>query len=288
MPGAGAHTISRFVDRRYHLGDEHDRRVLGDAIARADERWDWRWLAHAMMSSHVHYANLAGGSDPDRFFRSAHTRYAQHVHRRAGGVTLGPVFADRPTLHPIRDSMVPRLVAYLHRNPELAGVVARPRDSQWTTHRAYLRLDEAPPYLDVEWALSVLGFRDTEAGRRRFDDFVMDVDLDEFIWVREEAEALEEKVERSGSPEIDWARLIDAAREVTRLPRSVSIRARRAAASTRLLVALVATRDLGQTYAAVGAALGMSAGAVFNLTKRRGREARVAVLRARVAQLLAA
>ena len=184
--------------------------------------------------------------------------------------------------------MVPRLVAYLHRNPELAGVVARPRDSQWTTHRAYLRLDEAPPYLDVEWALSVLGFRDTEAGRRRFDDFVMDVDLDEFIWVREEAEALEEKVERSGSPEIDWARLIDAAREVTRLPRSVSIRARRAAASTRLLVALVATRDLGQTYAAVGAALGMSAGAVFNLTKRRGREARVAVLRARVAQLLAA
>ncbi len=39
----------------------------------------------------------------------------------------------------------------VHRNPVEAGVVTRPRDSTWTSHRIYLRLEPAPPWFDVEW-----------------------------------------------------------------------------------------------------------------------------------------
>lgn len=288
VPSAGAHTISRFVDRRYYLGDDQDRRCLFDAIDKANGRWDWTWLAFAMMSSHVHYGHVAGSSDPDRFFRSAHTRYARQFHRRSGGTTLGPVFADRPSLHPVRESMLPRLVAYLHRNPDRAGVVTRPSHSRWTSHRAYLRLDPAPPWLDVEWALSLLGFEDTAAGRRRFDEFVTEVDLQGWSWDPHDADALRDVAETSDPPDVDWAQLIELARRVTRLPREVSVQARRKAAPVRLLVALVATRDLGQSYAAVGAVLGMTAGAVFNLIQRKAAQPGVAAMHTEITRLLQA
>lgn len=267
-PDAGAHTISRFIDRRFCLVDDIDRRVLLDAIEQANDRWDWVWLSYAAMSTHLHYGHLAGKVDPDRFFRSAHTRFAQRYHRRETRETLGPVFADRPKIYPVRAAALPRLVAYHHRNPVEAGVVQRPSHSRWTSHRAYLRVDPAPPWLDVERALDILGFRDTAAGRRRFDEFVMEVDL---------AERPQESVHKpeisvgGGVADVDWTRLIALARELTGLPAHEPLGSRsHRAAKTRLLVALVATRDLGQTYSTAAAKLGMKAGSVFNLIARNG------------------
>ena len=84
------------------------------------------------MSSHVHYGHVAGIVDPDRFFRSAHTRFAQRYHRRPTRQTLGAVFADRPRIHPVRGDRLLRMVAYHHRNPIAARVVERPAQSNWT------------------------------------------------------------------------------------------------------------------------------------------------------------
>ncbi|MCB9595165.1 MAG: hypothetical protein H6719_20780 [Sandaracinaceae bacterium] len=262
----GAHTISRFVDRRFCLVDDIDRQSLHRAITLADERWDWIWLSYAEMSSHVHYGHVAGSTNPDRFFRSAHTRFAGSYHGRDDRETLGPVFAQRPTIHPVPTRALPRLVAYHHRNPVEAGVVDRPRDSSWTSHRAYLRLEPPPPWLDVERALDILGFRDNAAGRRRFDEFVTEVDLDASEWVSEPAPEL--ALRRESAP-VDWLRLIDLARQVADLPAGESLLSRRrGAVRTRALVALVATRDLNQTYTVVGAQLGILPGSVFNLLHR--------------------
>lgn len=270
-PGAGTHVISRFVDRRFYLVDDVDRAILLDSIERAQGRWDWTWLSYATMSSHLHYGLTAGLIDPDRFFQSAHTRFAQRYHARATRDTLGPVFADRPALHPTRTAALPRLVAYHHRNPVEAGVVERASQSTWTSHRAYLRLDPAPAWLDIERALDILGFRDTAAGRREFDEFVMEVDLSD--WTAESDPTLE-STSRRGTDEdaVDWARLIRVARGVTGLPAGERLDSRRrGAAQTRRLIAIVATRDLGQTYAAVATRLGMRTGSVFNLVARQGR-----------------
>lgn len=269
VPGEGAHIVSQFVDRRFFLADDPDRRSIIHAIGKAQRRWDWRWLSFALMSSHLHYGVIPGSRNPDSFFKSAHTRFAQHCHKRSGGKTLGPIFADRPKIHPYARERLGRLVAYQHRNPSEAGVVERPADSRWTSHRIYLRLDPEPSWMNVEWALDVLGFADTVAGRRHFDEFVTEVDLRDFAFTTE-PEPRREPLIRSPRPAIDWAALEREARQVTGLAPSVSLRSRRSpAVETRWLISRVACHDLDQTYAAAGAALGMSRSAVCNLQRRK-------------------
>ena len=123
------------------------------AIDKAQARWDWQPISFAHMSSHLHHGHIAGWMNPDRFFRSVNTRYAIHYHRSSDGSTLGPVFAERPKLFVVKPAHAARMVAYHHRNPVEAGVVARAKDSRWTSHRFFLRLDEPPHWLDVERAL---------------------------------------------------------------------------------------------------------------------------------------
>ncbi|MBO6934423.1 MAG: hypothetical protein JJ863_05595 [Deltaproteobacteria bacterium] len=270
VPGVGAHTISRFVDRRFFLRGDQDRLTFLAAIGRADPRWDWQWLSYALMSSHLHYGHIAGLDDPDRFYSSAHTSFAVRFHRGQEGRTLGPVFAERPTIHPIRKQERLRImVAYHHRNPPESGVVARPRDSRWSSHRVYLRLDPEPAWLDVERALALLGFSDTAAGRERFDDFVMSIDFEAAERLCGPTPERIECVVRTGPKVVDWQRLEELARMTMALPAGVPIQSRRrVVVRTRWLIARVATRHLGQSYAAVAKALGVTRGAVWNLLQR--------------------
>jgi hypothetical protein len=220
------------------------------------------------MSSHIHYGLLAGVVDPDRFFRSAHTRFAQRYHRSTQH-TLGPVFAERPKLHTVEQADLQRLVAYHHRNPVEAGVVQRPSQSSWTSHRAYLRLDPPPNWLDVERSLDLLGFRDTAAGRRHFDEFVTEIDMHDRPLMPKRKQAVE--TSRRGTDVVDWSLLVDLAREVTGLPHGEPLSSKSyRAALTRRLIAILATRELGQTYANVAAQLEMTTGSAYNLVTRRG------------------
>ncbi len=275
VPNVGAHVISRFVDRRFYLIDDADRRTLLDAMGHAHQRWDWRWLSWAAMSSHVHYGLVAGVVDPDRFFHCAHSRFAQRYHRQQGGETLGPVFAERPKLYAVAPCALAKLVAYHHRNPTRAGVVDRASRSTWTSHRVYLRIDPSPAWFDVEFAMDCLGFADTPSGRREFDDFVMSSELDDRPEQTSPGVSMQACV-RTAPHTVDWERVISAGRVVTELPRERSIDSRtRRAVETRLVIATVATTDLGQSYAATAQALGVSTGGLFNLLARERGRARV-------------
>jgi hypothetical protein len=70
---------------------------------------------------------------------------------------LGPVFADRARDYAIRSSNEAALVAYIHNNPVRAGVVAHARESTWTSHRAYVGLDQVPSWLHVDEGLRRIG-----------------------------------------------------------------------------------------------------------------------------------
>lgn len=282
VPGEGAHLISRFVDRRFYLADDSDRRIVLDCVLRAQKRWDWTWLSWALMSSHTHFGLIAGEVPPEGFFRSANTRFAVRYHRARGGQTLGPVLADRPQIFPVQRHALARMVAYHHRNPIRAGLVERARDSAWTSHRVYLRLDPAPSWFDVERALEALGFSDTAAGRREFDEFVMGANG----LVRGLAETpatTAVPIVASARPSLDWDRVVSLARWITGLGPEYPIDSRaRRAAQTRLLIARVAISELGQTYASVAQVLGMSTGGLFNLLARNDPQEDVSEL---VAQL---
>jgi hypothetical protein len=144
-------------------------------------------------------------------FRPLHTRYAQHWHRRHSG--LGPVFANRPDNFEVEAGRFAELVAYIHMNPVRAGLCDRPAASNWTSHRAYLRLDTAPPWLDVARALQLCGFQDTRSDRADFDDFVRACDTRH--WQRDpHSHAQPQQLTKIGSPRPggtrppDWPTLI--------------------------------------------------------------------------------
>jgi REP element-mobilizing transposase RayT len=170
-PLSVVHVIARTVNREFRLGGLDERRAVLDCIARALERTDWRVLAYAIMSSHYHLVMLAGHDRPSTFLRSAQTAIATRLNHEEG--RSGPVFAERPRTIVVAPARVAQLVAYVHNNPVRAGLVARPEQSDWTSHRAWLGAVSPPTWLDVAEGLRRVGVDDTPDGIADFAALVL-------------------------------------------------------------------------------------------------------------------
>lgn len=165
-PGRVYHLISRFVDRDWYITSESERacylRLLGHAL---DES-DWRCLAYVVMSNHVHLATIAGEQPLHAWVRRVHSPFADWMNRMHD--RIGPMFVRGPKDHEVRRDQVGALIAYIHNNPVRAAVVHAPRESTWTSHRAYLGLEPPPHWLHVGDALERAGFADATS----FDHWV--------------------------------------------------------------------------------------------------------------------
>ncbi len=157
VPDLVHHVILRFVDRNWVLRDDEEREAYLRLLARAMTTSDWRCLAYALMSSHIHLAMVAGLAPPERWMRRVHPRFATWINERHGG--LGSVIANRCDMFAVRTADVGDLIAYIHNNPVRAGVVARAAESTWTSHRAYTGLVSPPEWLRVDEGLALAGVR---------------------------------------------------------------------------------------------------------------------------------
>lgn len=171
-PHAVHHVISRFVNRAHLFDLEGAREEYLTRVAAVVGRTDWRPLAFALMSSHVHWVMEAGEQPSWAFVKPLHAGFAAWLNRRHR--RLGPVFAERHRTIVCAESAVAVLLAYVHNNPVRAGLVSDPAASTWTSHRAFAGLQRAPPWLDEERGLLLAGFMSTPAGRRAFHDFVVE------------------------------------------------------------------------------------------------------------------
>lgn len=157
------HIISRFVNREFRLTDSVERGEYLDRVGRGTKRSDWRLLAYALMSSHVHWVALAGTTHPSKLLHPAHTGFAMWLNRRQG--RLGPVFASRFRTVAIAGASAAALIAYVHNNPVRAGLVTHAEDSEWSSHRTLVGPKPPPPWLDVDLALAVCGLPNNKWGR---------------------------------------------------------------------------------------------------------------------------
>ena len=164
------HAIARFARGEYRIKDERYRAEYFNRLGRALARGDWRALSACAMCSHVHLGLLAGMDSSEHLFRSLHTGYAMWLNQQDD--RFGPVYAERPKLIAFDGESLLPLIAYHHNNPVHAGLVSDPADSAWSTHRAFLALEPAPPWLDVERALGYCGFDSSPGGRAAFHDAV--------------------------------------------------------------------------------------------------------------------
>jgi hypothetical protein len=170
VPGAIAHVISRFVNREYRIEDDRQRAEFLRRTGIAAERFDWRILAYAIMSTHIHWAMLVGKLDLDCFTRSLHTGFAGWLNHRQH--REGPLFAQRPKViqMPVQHSL--RLLCYVHNNPCRAGVVDDALESSWTSHRHYVGARTAPAWLDLETGFMLCDLTRSASRGTEFDTYV--------------------------------------------------------------------------------------------------------------------
>jgi putative transposase len=154
-PGIVHHVISRFVDRTWFLTDDVERDRYLHLLGQSLRRSDWRCLAYALMSNHLHLALIAGSEALESWTKRVHSPFANWMNRRHQ--RLGPIFADRPATFAMRPESEGPLIAYIHNNPVRAGVVTRARDSHWTSHRIYVGAALAPDWLHVDEGLARCG-----------------------------------------------------------------------------------------------------------------------------------
>src|SRR5574338_1050354 len=152
IPGTVYHLISRFVDRDWLIRREQERRDYLELLGRALTTSDWRCLAYAIMSNHLHLAMVAGAQLLDSWIRRVHSPFADAMNRAYA--RIGPMFVRGPKALTVEASGVGSVIAYIHNNPVRAKVVADASESSWTSHRAYLGLVRAPAWLSVREGLA--------------------------------------------------------------------------------------------------------------------------------------
>jgi len=157
-PGVLYHVICRFIGRAPFMRGDEERNTYLRLLAHSLEQSDWRCFAYALMTTHIHLAMVAGDEPLANWAKRVHCPFAEWINARFDRV--GPVFAHRPKDFAVRPENEGRVLAYIHNNPVEAGLVQAARDSRWTSHRAYVRLDSRPPWLDVDGALARCGFGD--------------------------------------------------------------------------------------------------------------------------------
>ena len=152
------HLISRFVGREWFVESDEDRRrylrLLGSALVACD----WRCLAYAVMSNHVHLAVVAGADPLAEWIGAVHSPFAEWINKRRE--RIGAVFVRGPRSIAVRPSGVASLLGYIHRNPVRARVADQAAACDWTSHAVYAGLAARPRWLDVESGLALAGFRD--------------------------------------------------------------------------------------------------------------------------------
>ncbi len=170
-PGALVHIIVRFVNRDHRIVGPHDRRIALETLGRALQRSDWTAHGYALMSSHLHLAATAGDAPIAHLLQPWLVPLARWLNDSQG--RTGPVVAERAKSVYMPQRLMGRLVRYIHNNPVRAGLAYDARESDWTSHRAWID-DNAPrpAWLAVDAGLRAAGFAASERGRAAFDAFV--------------------------------------------------------------------------------------------------------------------
>jgi REP element-mobilizing transposase RayT len=156
VPGLVHHAIARFHSGEFRLSDREERDEYLRRLASGLAKSDWKLLAFALMSSHIHLVVLAGLIAPRSLFQPVHSGFALWLNRRQQ--RRGQLFAERYKLWTIRRP-VGQLIAYVHNNPVRAGVVEDALASDWTSHTYYCARQASPPWLSLDVGLELSGFR---------------------------------------------------------------------------------------------------------------------------------
>ena len=137
----------------FRKGDEAERFLA--LLRKVRDRDGLTFFAWALMSNHYHVAPRAGPVVLSRTMGYAQARFGQRFNRRRK--SSGPRWQSRYKAPLAEDShYFHQLIAYIHLNPVVAGLVEDPADYPFSGHRELLG-KTADPLVSVDATLSEFG-----------------------------------------------------------------------------------------------------------------------------------
>lgn len=151
-PGAVYHVTARGNARQAIARDDRDRQQFVATVATMVEQYQVVCHAWVLMNNHYHLlletpqANL---SHALRHLNGVYTQAFNRRHRRMGHLFQGrykAIVVDK-------EGYLLELCRYVVLNPVRAKVVTEPQAWRWSSYRATAGVEEAPPWLMVDWVL---------------------------------------------------------------------------------------------------------------------------------------
>lgn len=155
-PGAVYHVMNRGGARQKTFLYKEDYESFLNTLSETHELWGIEVLAYCLMNNHYHLCLRTPEGNLSRVMRHLDGLYTQRfnrAHRRDGALFRGrykAILIDA-------DEYLTTVVRYIHLNPVEAGLCKLPETYPWSSHRAYLRPENAPPWLRVEEVLKRFG-----------------------------------------------------------------------------------------------------------------------------------
>jgi REP element-mobilizing transposase RayT len=136
--------------------DQEDYEAFLKTVREIHERWGIELFAYCLMGNHYHICLRTPEGNLSRVMRHLDGLYTQRfnrIHRRDGALFRGrykAIVVDK-------DAYLAQVVRYIHLNPLEAGMVEEPQAYEWSSHRFYLRPQQAPKWLRVEEVMGEFG-----------------------------------------------------------------------------------------------------------------------------------
>ena len=149
FPGAVYHVTARGDRREPIYRDDNDRLAQLAIIGVASDRFDAELLAYCLMGNHYHLVLHTRQANLSRLMRHVNGVYTQAFNRRHG--LVGHLFQGRfKAILVDRDNYLMSLCRYVELNPVAAKLVVAAQDWRWSSYRAHVGLEPAPPWLDCD------------------------------------------------------------------------------------------------------------------------------------------
>lgn len=167
--GGFYHVITRGNQRQKVFIEEKDFLKYLEFLSDYKDRYGFWVYAYVLMGTHVHLLIETGQVPLSKILQGINQRFTMYFNRRYG--TVGHLFQGRyKVILCDRDAYLLSLVKYLHCNPVRAGMVRRPEEYRWSSHREYIGLNK-DGLVDTGLVMGMFS-KDLKRGRRLYLEYM--------------------------------------------------------------------------------------------------------------------